>query len=713
MNNNKNSDKDKLDFDFESFQDESSSNNGNMEIPKTLNKQLAITVMSIALLGYYYFNDFSKTKSHKEELEPKQYVISAQHPQDQAVQETDNIPSVHEHPATPQEELKSTDQALPIQNQTESLNSETIKHDDTDSEQHVISDSVHGAYETEGVHQAPASIESDIEKPYSNTEHYDGLAKVSYDDYVYVAENQVQDLSIPIESYEFSVLGDNQEEDADFIENEAALDSNLEHKTQTDEANNDPHLPAITQQSENIAFNSVDILKDAPDLIMIEKSDSVIYAQYAIDATISQHMTVSLDSQDSHEEGVAGKKDHLVEDGAPTISKDNLSDCDDRHDTTSAPKKAPIDQSKDISSAPSKDVQAADMKAVSFENENNVQAGKETKSSSSGTDTVQKDKAVEQSKDISSVPSKDVQAADVKAVSLESENNVQAGKETKLSSSGTDTVQKDKAVEQSRGQIAQQPSQDGRMSTPEAHDSSMQSTASINHYNRLDMHFAALNAQNSEVQKLMQRVESAIKEVERKDAISAAQIAEMQKEKSASSSNKQETQSAIKSQSDSEKDAYEHLNKQLLQHQSDTQKMMESQAAKMDKMNKNMQDLSQKQTKEMNDRLSQIQADQQRVLKDLQAIISKHQENEKRLEKIESYIAQDLESLSQIDKVKINLTPEYHVHAIIPGRAWIRNHQNVIISVTEGQEIPDLGKIVTIDSKQGIIILSNGQVLRY
>ncbi len=713
MNNNKNSDKDKLDFDFESFQDESSSNNGNMEIPKTLNKQLAITVMSIALLGYYYFNDFSKTKSHKEELEPKQYVISAQHPQDQAVQETDNIPSVHEHPATPQEELKSTDQALPIQNQTESLNSETIKHDDTDSEQHVISDSVHGAYETEGVHQAPASIESDIEKPYSNTEHYDGLAKVSYDDYVYVAENQVQDLSIPIESYEFSVLGDNQEEDADFIENEAALDSNLEHKNQTDEANNDPHLPAITQQSENIAFNSVDILKDAPDLIMIEKSDSVIYAQYAIDATISQHMTVSLDSQDSHEEGVAGKKDHLVEDGAPTISKDNLSDCDDRHDTTSAPKKAPIDQSKDISSAPSKDVQAADMKAVSFENENNVQAGKETKSSSSGTDTVQKDKAVEQSKDISSVPSKDVQAADVKAVSLESENNVQAGKETKLSSSGTDTVQKDKAVEQSRGQIAQQPSQDGRMSTPEAHDSSMQSTASINHYNRLDMHFAALNAQNSEVQKLMQRVESAIKEVERKDAISAAQIAEMQKEKSASSSNKQETQSAIKSQSDSEKDAYEHLNKQLLQHQSDTQKMMESQAAKMDKMNKNMQDLSQKQTKEMNDRLSQIQADQQRVLKDLQAIISKHQENEKRLEKIESYIAQDLESLSQIDKVKINLTPEYHVHAIIPGRAWIRNHQNVIISVTEGQEIPDLGKIVTIDSKQGIIILSNGQVLRY
>ncbi len=350
---------------------------------------------------------------------------------------------------------------------------------------------------------------------------------------------------------------------------------------------------------------------------------------------------------------------------------------------------------------------------MSLESENNVQAGKETKSSSSGTDTVQKDKAVEQSKDISSAPSKDVQAADMKAVSLESENNVQAGKETKLSSSGTDTVQKDKAVEQSRGQIAQQPSQDGRMSTPEAHDSSMQSTASINHYNRLDMHFAALNAQNSEVQKLMQRVESAIKEVERKDAISAAQIAEMQKEKSASSSNKQETQSAIKSQSDSEKDAYEHLNKQLLQHQSDTQKMMESQAAKMDKMNKNMQDLSQKQTKEMNDRLSQIQADQQRVLKDLQAIISKHQENEKRLEKIESYIAQDLESLSQIDKVKINLTPEYHVHAIIPGRAWIRNHQNVIISVTEGQEIPDLGKIVTIDSKQGIIILSNGQVLRY
>lgn len=56
--------------------------------------------------------------------------------------------------------------------------------------------------------------------------------------------------------------------------------------------------------------------------------------------------------------------------------------------------------------------------------------------------------------------------------------------------------------------------------------------------------------------------------------------------------------------------------------------------------------------------------------------------------------------------------PRLSVHAIIPGRAWLKNKEGRIITVAEGETLEPYGKVLMIDPKQGVVITSSGVAIR-
>ena len=58
------------------------------------------------------------------------------------------------------------------------------------------------------------------------------------------------------------------------------------------------------------------------------------------------------------------------------------------------------------------------------------------------------------------------------------------------------------------------------------------------------------------------------------------------------------------------------------------------------------------------------------------------------------------------------LEPEYIIHAIIPGRAWLKSKKGQIITVAEGDTLGDYGKIASIDPNASVVRTSSGIVFR-
>ena len=50
----------------------------------------------------------------------------------------------------------------------------------------------------------------------------------------------------------------------------------------------------------------------------------------------------------------------------------------------------------------------------------------------------------------------------------------------------------------------------------------------------------------------------------------------------------------------------------------------------------------------------------------------------------------------------------YSVQAIIPGRAWLRSESGEALTVTEGDTIKDLGRVVKIDPYDGVVEVNTG-----
>ena len=56
--------------------------------------------------------------------------------------------------------------------------------------------------------------------------------------------------------------------------------------------------------------------------------------------------------------------------------------------------------------------------------------------------------------------------------------------------------------------------------------------------------------------------------------------------------------------------------------------------------------------------------------------------------------------------------PSLNVHAIIPGRAWLKKRDGGIITITEGDMLGEYGKVLAIDAPTGAVITSSGVTLR-
>ena len=72
----------------------------------------------------------------------------------------------------------------------------------------------------------------------------------------------------------------------------------------------------------------------------------------------------------------------------------------------------------------------------------------------------------------------------------------------------------------------------------------------------------------------------------------------------------------------------------------------------------------------------------------------------------------DNQMKSEIAKTDDFINPNYTVHAIIPGRAWLREKSGRILTVTEGDSLDQYGKILVIDAPNGVVITSSGITLR-
>lgn len=57
-------------------------------------------------------------------------------------------------------------------------------------------------------------------------------------------------------------------------------------------------------------------------------------------------------------------------------------------------------------------------------------------------------------------------------------------------------------------------------------------------------------------------------------------------------------------------------------------------------------------------------------------------------------------------------TPVWRVHAIIPGRAWLKNSDGNTITVIEGDKLELYGTVIAIDAGQGTVVTSSGIILR-
>mgnify|MGYP001178860183 CR=1 FL=1 len=68
---------------------------------------------------------------------------------------------------------------------------------------------------------------------------------------------------------------------------------------------------------------------------------------------------------------------------------------------------------------------------------------------------------------------------------------------------------------------------------------------------------------------------------------------------------------------------------------------------------------------------------------------------------------------SKTKKVISAPTIRYVLHAIIPGRAWIEGPDRILHTVAKGDQLPGYGRVLSIDSSQGIIKTSSGIKISY
>ena len=82
---------------------------------------------------------------------------------------------------------------------------------------------------------------------------------------------------------------------------------------------------------------------------------------------------------------------------------------------------------------------------------------------------------------------------------------------------------------------------------------------------------------------------------------------------------------------------------------------------------------------------------------------------------IKKYIDEELNLATYIQPITPNLfsdTSRYIIHAVIPGRAWLKSESGQIITVAEGDFLGDYGKIIEINLANYFVKTSSGVIIR-
>jgi intracellular multiplication protein IcmG len=57
--------------------------------------------------------------------------------------------------------------------------------------------------------------------------------------------------------------------------------------------------------------------------------------------------------------------------------------------------------------------------------------------------------------------------------------------------------------------------------------------------------------------------------------------------------------------------------------------------------------------------------------------------------------------------------PIYHIKAIVPGRAWLETGSGRTTTVRVGNKLSGYGTVTYISARDGLVILSSGEVIQY
>lgn len=133
---------------------------------------------------------------------------------------------------------------------------------------------------------------------------------------------------------------------------------------------------------------------------------------------------------------------------------------------------------------------------------------------------------------------------------------------------------------------------------------------------------------------------------------------------------------------------------------------LEEQSAEIDKR---MAGLEQ-QIQQFNDRIDRMQDDVGQVNQD----VMKVSQNVRGLSTDVKRIGEPIADQHKTDLAKTEMfaNPKFSVHAIIPGRAWLKNQAGNTITVTEGDNLDQYGKILAIDAPNSAVVTSSGVVIR-
>lgn len=112
--------------------------------------------------------------------------------------------------------------------------------------------------------------------------------------------------------------------------------------------------------------------------------------------------------------------------------------------------------------------------------------------------------------------------------------------------------------------------------------------------------------------------------------------------------------------------------------------------------------------------MQEMRHQQGQIEKTMDALGKKILDSNEAMKNIEQVMRVQLQEfqVSQQDLAQPMPAPKYSLHAVIPGRAWLRDGNN-IFSVVDGQELEPYGRIISIDARQGTVLTSSGQILRY